>query len=327
MYLIYGNSLIEIKEKTNQIIETLKTSNIIKYNYTETNINDIIEDACYFSMFEDKKCIVVNDCTFLTSKDKETSNVDNLIKYIKNPNEETTIIFCLNEEKLDERKKITKELKKYCEVFTYNKKDNKNIISIVTENLRKDQYEIDSKALNELLNRCENNKDTILNELEKLKMYKINNKKIELNDVIEVVPKSLENNIYKLTNAISEKNKNEIFRIYRELINNKIDDFIIIGLLESQFRLFLSIKILLEDGKNQYEINEILKEHPYRIQLGIKESAKFKRKELITYLEKLFEIDKSKKTGELCENNSLEMFLLELWGLYGKNRYNRNTKI
>lgn len=320
MYLVYGNSLIEIKEKINEIIETLKTNNIIKYNYTETNIDEIIEDACYFSMFGDKKCIIVNDCTFLTSKDKETSNIDNLIKYIKNPNEETTIIFCLTEEKLDERKKITKEIKKTCQVFVYNKKDNKNITSIITENLKKDKYDIEYDALNELLDRCENNKDTILNELDKLKMYKINNKKIKFNDVIEVVPKSLENNIYKLTNAISEKNKNEIFRIYKELINNKIDDFIIIGLLESQFRLFLSIKILLEDGKKHYEINEILKEHPYRIQLGIKESAKFKKKELISYLEKLFEIDKSKKSGELTENNSLEMFLLEMWGLYGKTR-------
>ena len=42
MYLVYGNSLIEIKEKINEIIETLKTNNIIKYNYTETNIDYII---------------------------------------------------------------------------------------------------------------------------------------------------------------------------------------------------------------------------------------------------------------------------------------------
>ena len=84
--------------------------------------------------------------------------------------------------------------------------------------------------------------------------------------------------------------------------------------------MFLSIKVLLEDGKNQYEINEVLKEHPYRIQLGIKESVKFKKKELINYLEKLYEIDKSKTTGEICENNSLEMFLLDMWGKNGKIR-------
>ena len=320
MYLVYGNSLVEIKEKINKIIETINTSNIIKYNYTETDIDLILEDACYFSMFDDKKCIVISDCIFLTSKEKDSANIDKLLRYIKNPNEKTIIIFSLNEEKLDERKKITKELKKCCEVFTFNKKDNKNIISIIMENLNNENYDIESAALNELLVRCENNEDTILNELEKLKMYKINDKKIELNDVITVVPKSLENNIYKLTNAISEKNKNEIFRIYKELIDNKTDEFIIIGLLESQFRLFLSIKVLLEDGKNQYEINEVLKEHPYRIQLGIKESVKFKKKELINYLEKLYEIDKSKKTGEICENNSLEMFLLEMWGKNGKIR-------
>ena len=279
MYLVYGNSLVEIKEKINKIIETINTNNVIKYNYTETDIDLILEDACYLSMFDDKKCIVISDCIFLTSKEKDSINIDKLLRYIKNPNEKTIIIFSLNEEKLDERKKITKELKKCCEVFAFNKKDNKNIISIIMENLNKENYDIESAALNELLIRCENNKDTILNELEKLKMYKISDKKIKLNDVITVVPKSLENNIYKLTNAISDKNKNEIFRIYKELIESKTDEFIIIGLLESQFRLFLSIKVLLEDGKNQYEINEILKEHPYRIQLGIKESTKFKKKE------------------------------------------------
>ena len=314
MYLIYGNSQIEIKSKINEILNKLNTKNIIKYSYLETNIEDILEDACYFSMFSDKKCIIVNDCVFLTSKDN--NNIDSLLRYLKNPNEETTIIFTLNEDKLDERKKITKELKKCCEVFVFNQKENKNIISLITENIKKDNYEIDSDALHELLNRCENNKDTILNELEKLKMYKVKDKKIEFNDVTIVVPKSLENNIYKLTDAISKKDKNEMFRIYKELLENRIDEFIIIGLLESQFRLFLSIKILLEDGKSLNEINSILKIHPYRIQIGIKESSKFKKRELMEYLEKLFEIDKSKKTNEITENNSLEMFLLEMRGKY-----------
>ena len=123
MYLVYGNSLVEIKEKINKIIETINTNNVIKYNYTETDIDLILEDACYLSMFDDKKCIVISDCIFLNKKKKDSINIDKLLRYIKNPNEKTIIIFSLNEEKLDERKKITKELKKCCEVFAFNKKD------------------------------------------------------------------------------------------------------------------------------------------------------------------------------------------------------------
>ena len=42
MYLVYGNSLVEIKEKINKIIETINTNNVIKYNYTETDIDLIL---------------------------------------------------------------------------------------------------------------------------------------------------------------------------------------------------------------------------------------------------------------------------------------------
>ena len=38
------------------------------------------------------------------------------------------------------------------------------------------------------------------------------------------------------------------------------------------------------------------------------------------YLKKLYEIDKSIKTGEITLNNSLEMFLIEMWGENDKNR-------
>lgn len=318
MYLIYGNSQIEIQEKINEIIQENNSNNVIKYSYIENELLDILEDASYISMFEEKKIIVISECIFLTSKD--TKDVTSLLRCINNPNESTIIIFTLNEEKLDERKKITKELKSKCEVYTYNIKENKNLVTIISDNFKRDNYKIDLDSIKKIIELTENNKDTIINEIDKLKMYKINDKIITLNDVIEVVPKSLENNMFKLTEAINQKDKDKVFKIYKELINNRIEETVILNLLANQFRLYLSIKILLEDNKNKYEINNILKEHPYRIELGIKESSNYKKKELVGYLKKLYEIDKSIKTGEITLNNSLEMFLIEMWGENDKNR-------
>lgn len=318
MYLIYGNSQIEIQQKINEIIQENNSNNVIKYSYIENELLDILEDASYISMFEEKKIIVISECLFLTSKDNK--DITDLLRYINNPNESTIIIFTLNEEKLDERKKITKELKNKCEVYTYNIKENKNLVTIISDNFKRDNYKIDLESIKKIMELTENNKDTIINEIDKLKMYKINDKIITLNDVIEVIPKSLENNMFKLTEAINQKNKDKVFKIYKELINNRIEETVILNLLANQFRLYLSIKILLENNKNKYEINNILKEHPYRIDLGIKESSNYKKKDLMDYLKKLYEIDKSIKTGEITLNNSLEMFLIEMWGENDKNR-------
>ena len=64
MYLIYGNSQIEIQEKINEIIQENNSNNVIKYSYIENELLDILEDASYISMFEEKKIIFKNSFGF-----------------------------------------------------------------------------------------------------------------------------------------------------------------------------------------------------------------------------------------------------------------------
>ena len=73
-----------------------------------------------------------------------------------------------------------------------------------------------------------------------------------------------------------------------------------------------SIKILLNEKKSKKEIIEILKEHPYRIEIGIKECYNFKKEDLENYLIELYEIDKNIKTGLTQKENALLMFFLNL---------------
>jgi len=311
MYLIYGSSKIEINKKIEELIKKQNIENIIKYDLEESELIDVIEDACYMDMFSDKKCIIAENCYFLTAKD--SNDTEELTKYINNPNENTLLIFTLNEEKLDERKKIVKLIKEKFDIYVYNiTKDNSNIKTLIINEFKEEDYSITEDALKELLDRTKNNINIVTNEIKKLKLYKINDKKIIKEDVEKVVSKPLEDDVFKLVNAINTKDKKRIFELYQDLLSSRKEVSVIIGLLASQFRLYLSIKILLNEKKSKKEIIEILKEHPYRIEIGIKECYNFKKEDLENYLIELYEIDKNIKTGLTQKENALLMFFLNL---------------
>ena len=109
IYLIYGLEEYLIKKEISKIIEKSNVieDNIIRYNLNNVNISDVIEEACTVSLFDSKKVIICEECSFLTSENKKEINhdIESLTKYINNPFEDVIIIFTIAEEKLDDRKK------------------------------------------------------------------------------------------------------------------------------------------------------------------------------------------------------------------------------
>ena len=93
---------------------------------TDDEIETILEDANSIDMFGNKKLIIVNN-SIIFSETKQEKNIEKLINYIKSPNQDCILIFTISVEKLDERKKIIKEIRKNCIVKEFNNFDNKVI--------------------------------------------------------------------------------------------------------------------------------------------------------------------------------------------------------
>ena len=107
-YLFYGNNKTIIDDKINDIVnkENIEENNIIKYNL-ENNLDNIIEEASMFSMFGDKKLILIS-MSF-----KEEIDLDKLEKYFNNINDKSYLVFISNIDKIDTRKRIVKLISKY----------------------------------------------------------------------------------------------------------------------------------------------------------------------------------------------------------------------
>ena len=115
-YLIYGLDSYLIKKEIDKIKKSKKISDlsISKYDLENTLIEEVIDDATTVSLFDEEKMIICDNAYMFTASTKKTieQNVKVLENYIENTNNLCTIIFVVNYEKLDERKKIVKSFKK-----------------------------------------------------------------------------------------------------------------------------------------------------------------------------------------------------------------------
>ena len=309
-YILYGENAVMIDNFIEELMKSKDISDKIVYDYSESNIKDVIEECSYNDLFGSKKIVVLDNSIFLTSKGSlEDKTFDS---YISSPNENTVLVFKVICEKLDERKKLVKDLKSKSIVKEFKDLDKTNINGYINSYFTNLGYKIDYNAVNEITSRIGETRRVLYSELEKLELYKIKDKHITIEDVKKVVTKYEEDNIFKLVDAVIQKNKKLIFNTYKKLVSDKEEPAVIISLLANNIMLILECSILLNEGMSSKDIASKLKEHPYRVTLAINNSYKVKKEELIDNLNKLAELDYQIKTGEVDKFKGLEAYFINL---------------
>ena len=311
-YLIYGLENYLIDENVNKIKKSLGiVENVIKINFEEDNINTLLVEASTVSMFSDKKLIICDNSSFLTSSKSLTDNeLEDLTRYLENQFEDVYIIFIVREEKIDSRKKISKLITKVSKVYVCNKIENYRLSNYLSDYIRDNGYSISSQSVELIISKVGYELSNIIQEIEKLFIYKGNDKKITKEDIDEVITYNLEKNIFELTNAITNKDKDKTNKIYNDLIKSGEDPIKLIITLSNQFRLILQVKLMRIGGYSEKEIVTTLKEHPYRINLAMKNI--YEINELKRILLKLAELNEKIVTGKVDKYFGFEMLLLEL---------------
>lgn len=298
LYLFYGNNKSIINDKINNIINkyNIVDNNIIKYDL-EDNLDNIIEEASMISLFGDTKLILIN-ATF-----KEDIDVDKLEEYLKHYNNNTYIVFMSND-KVDTRRKLYKLITKYGTIEEVNG-DNNYIRSYIKEYIK--DYMID---INYFLSKVSDNLDNIKNELDKLMLYKMEDKNITNKDIDDLVIPNIEEDIFALTDSVITNNVDKSITLYNKFMEKNYEPIYIIGLLGNQFTLLYQVKKLYNMGKNNNDIASILGVHPYRVKLAIQNSYYYTESDLIKYIYKLGNLDKDIKTGNIDKTLGLELFLI-----------------
>ena len=159
--------------------------------------------------------IVVKNCQFLSSTGSISETDTKILeKYLAHPNESTVLVFMLEKDKLDARKKIVKTLKKVCREFKCDTLQSEEFSSVLRQHIKSRKIEMDKEAFAELETRLAGSLAQMESELEKLALCE---RKLTKEDIELLVSRPLEDKAFDLVNAVIAGKMKSVFRIWKDL--------------------------------------------------------------------------------------------------------------
>ena len=191
-------------------ILTKNKNNIQKYEEKEIldNENNFIENILSKSLFEKEKLIVIKRTTDKILKVIEILHLKNL--------EDTTVI--LNSDNLEKKSKLRsffeKDKKLACVPFYPD--NNQTLLKLAHNFLINKKISISPSNINLIIGKCNDDRETLINELQKIEYFSKNGKKIDSENLTKLINLSENHSISELIDNCLAKNKKKIINILNE---------------------------------------------------------------------------------------------------------------
>lgn len=328
IYLLTGTEqyLIELFKKnlSQAIFKGDGQLNSLSFDMEETSLEVAIEEAETVPFFDDYRLIFIKNPYFLMSerKNKEIEqNIDRLIDYIKQPLATSVVVLIANVAKLDQRKKITKLLQKQAKNIDVNSMNERELYRYTEETIKAEGYTIRADALELLMQLTNFNLSKLINETQKLFSYAWDTKIITYIMVKELVPRSLEDNVFELANKLLIGKTDEAIELYKDLVLQGEEIIKLNAILINQMRLLIQTKILVQLGYQQANIVETLGIHPYRVKIAMQQVRNSELKHLEGIYDGFIENDYAMKTSKMDKELLFQLTILKLTGSLKKYKY------
>ena len=229
--------------KNETIEDLIKNKTSISY-YEEKEILEnskiFLESIISKSLFENEKIVIVK---------RASEKFFKIIEEISSKNIEDLIII-VNADNLDKKSKLRsfyEKSKEYVCVAFYPDND-QTLLKLAYNYLAEKKVSVSPSNINLIVNKCNNNRENLMNELKKIENYNFGGKKIN-SEVIEKLTNSIENvSVSELVDNCLAKNQKKTIYILNEN-NFSSDDCIII------VRTFLNKSKKIYALSKEYKIN------------------------------------------------------------------------
>ena len=216
IFVIYGEESFLMEQKLQVLKKEYNCSeemmNLSIYRGDEDSMESVYEDLITPPFFTDKKMIVLKNLYFLTTKKlkKDNSEIEYFEKCLDNDSKEVIFVIYHVGKDFDERKKIVKRLRKEAKFFEIDKVNHYKLSDSTRQAVKRRNAVIDDDALELLLSRLGDSLNNVVMEVEKLCLY---DKHITYETVDKLVSKPLDENVFALTSAILQRNRQKMFSI------------------------------------------------------------------------------------------------------------------
>ena len=241
-FLFYGKN----EGLKNETIINLNSKKKEILNYDEKEIlenqNSFIEKILSKSLFDEDKIIIIKRAT-----DKIVKLVDEL--NTKNIEETVIIIISDNLDKKSKLRSLFEKEKNFICVAFYP--DTNQTLSKITHNFLNEKKILISQAnINLIINKCNGDREALLNELNKIEYFSKNGKKITTENIEKLTNLSENHNISELIDNCLAKNKKKIINILNENNFNNEDCILITRSFLNKSKKILKLSNEFSNNKN-----------------------------------------------------------------------------
>ncbi|WP_227934898.1 DNA polymerase III subunit delta [Alkalihalobacillus deserti] len=319
IYFMYGTQSYLMEDLVLDIIKQTVGSqddpNVISFSIQDTLLDIAIEEAETFPFFGGKKVVVVKDFSIVTAQKQEAKldhDLNRLLEYIEHPSPEAILIFLTPFEKLDERKRITKALKKRSAVVECSPFDDKMLSQWLEVQAAKKGFTFSVDGKERLLERLGPQLLLLVSEMEKLSLY-VGNEGVVSGEVVDLlVARSLEQDVFALIDFAVKKQLDKALVIYHDLLKQKEEPLKLLALIARQLRIYYQVKEMSRRSYSQKDMAAQLKLHPYVVKLASQQISRFEDTQLLRLLEEAADTDYAIKSGKMEKTLAVELLLMKL---------------
>jgi DNA polymerase-3 subunit delta len=250
-----------------------QTMDFARLDMSTAPIAELLNETSSMPFYGERRVVIATDPQFLTGTGAKTQSkeaIDALTDYFSQPSPTTVLVISAPYEKLDERRKAVKRLRKNAVTVDAQQVASGAVSGRITKEIQAQGYTISNDALGLLVRKTEANYSTMVAQLPKLYLGAYPGHEITPVLVENLVPNTLTDNVFAVTDALMQQHFDQAVRVYQELLANQEEPLRLNALLLGQFRLLVQTKILARKGLNQMAIAKELNVHPFRIKLALR---------------------------------------------------------
>ena len=305
-YLLYGVDEYLLSVSYDLILKysnvEFQDLNVIRFTEGNVDCVDVVRALDTMPVFSDKKVVYID---LRMSKKSDIKNLKVLNEYLNNPNDLAILI--VNTGSNDEDFGIDKKL---ITGVDCSRLDIKIVEAKINAIMRTHNKTIDNDACKLLIEYCLGDLAKIIVECDKLIAYVGTKSSIQKSDITQIVTRSLEYQVFELTDALAKKNSTVVYNIISDMQAKKEEYKMLPALIYSHFRRLFHVS--LNSGVSNLEVAKMLGVKEYAIKMTQNQVKLFTKSSLKKINELCANVDYELKQSNISLENAIELIVLSI---------------
>lgn len=299
--LISGEELYLIDNLTKFITDNFLMPSYVDFNLTVIDsameVDQILNIAMTLPFFDERRIIVFSSTGMLKTVKEEQE--EKLLNFLKDVPTHVNLVFAENE--LDKRKKIYKFLSKEADLVVVERLTRPELVKWITKRFKLYQKDVSLHVVNyfiEMINYLDPEANKNLYDVDNtVRMISGISGDVNESVINQYVEIPIENNIFKMMDAMSSKQMSEAITILNHFVSSGEPEIKIFYMINQQFRNIYKTKLLLDAGHTSATIASKLDIHPFVAKKAGTFATQFSNRQLSTIIQILEDVDQMMKSS------------------------------